>query len=253
MICHSTPTTMFFRGCDFPLLVLPFSGECTLHFCQESTTSMDSVDFSESATADLQRIWCGMGTATKSSTESCLTLGGAVPLRSSAADASYSDPSACWPHSVQSKGTLNCRDDFSLTRAPKFCWTHPQRVLSSSSSLYTGPDTERRHRQLFLDSMCCGAVPFLVGLVVVSCMTLSTPYEKSKFFALWEEYYSPCSCVHWPKSCFAADDAPRGCGMYMSRFAGDCQEWSLRLNYASARENSLGRDTVRIDRLFALS
>ena len=68
------------------------------------------------------------------------------------ADVSHSDPCACWcpwheglrrrtltakglgrssvwPHAVQSKGTLNCRDDFSLTRAPKFCWTHPQRSV----------------------------------------------------------------------------------------------------------------------------
>ena len=43
---------------------------------------MDSGDFSEIATADSQRIWCGMATATKSSTESCLTLGGAQPLHS---------------------------------------------------------------------------------------------------------------------------------------------------------------------------
>ena len=33
-------------------------------------------------------------------------------------------------HSIQCKGTLNCRDDFSLTQAPNFCWTHPQLVLS---------------------------------------------------------------------------------------------------------------------------
>ena len=39
------------------------------------------------------RIWCGMGTTTKSAAESCLTLGGALPLRTSA-DASYSGPSA---------------------------------------------------------------------------------------------------------------------------------------------------------------
>ena len=52
--------------------------------------------------------------------------------------------------SVQSKGTLNCHDDSSLTRAPKFCWTHLQRVLSSSSSLYTGPDTERIDRSTAL-------------------------------------------------------------------------------------------------------
>ena len=49
-------------------------------------------------------------------------------------------------YSVQSKGTLNCRDDFSLTRAPNFCWTHPQRVLSSSSSLHAGPDKVRIDR-----------------------------------------------------------------------------------------------------------
>ena len=57
----------------------------------------------------------------------------------------------CWPHSVQSKETPNCCDDSSLTRAPKFCWTHPQRVLPSSSSLHA------------------------------VLMTLSAPYEKSKF------------------------------------------------------------------------
>ena len=39
--------------------------------------------------------------------------------------------------------------------------------------------------KLFLDSMCCGAVPFSVGLVVVSFMT---PCVKSKFVVLWEEY-----------------------------------------------------------------
>ena len=38
--------------------------------------------------------------------------------------------------------------------------------------------------KLFLDSMCCAAVPFLVGLVVVSFMTPSAHCEKSKFFVL---------------------------------------------------------------------
>ena len=42
--------------------------------------------------------------------------------------------------------------------------------------------------KLFLDSMRCAAVPFLVGLVVVSFMTPSAHCEKSKFFVLWEEY-----------------------------------------------------------------
>ena len=42
--------------------------------------------------------------------------------------------------------------------------------------------------KLFLDSMCSGAVPFSVGLVVVSFMTPSAHCEKSKFFVLWEEY-----------------------------------------------------------------
>ena len=36
--------------------------------------------------------------------------------------------------------------------------------------------------------MCFGAVPFSVGLVVVSFMTLSALFEKSKFVVLWEEY-----------------------------------------------------------------
>ena len=53
-------------------------------------------------------------------------------------------------YSVQSKGTLTWRDDFSLTRAPNFCWTHPQRVLSSSSSLHAGPDKVRIDRSTAL-------------------------------------------------------------------------------------------------------
>ena len=50
----------------------------------------------------------------------------------------------------RAKETLNCRDDLSLTQAPNFCWTHPQRVLPSSSSMYTGPDTERIDRSTAL-------------------------------------------------------------------------------------------------------
>ena len=148
----------------------------------------------------MQRNWCRMGTVTKSSPESCLSLGEgttssppaqmpAIPIPVLVSNAyscwqfpvrivepstpcdSYTssvmsfieveEPSVSvnltrsekatrvalasflekfhWTvgsHSIQSKVTLNCRDGVSLTQSPNFCWTHPQLVLSSSSSLY---------------------------------------------------------------------------------------------------------------------
>ena len=43
-------------------------------------------------------------------------------------------------------------------------------------------------RQLFLDSMCCGAVPFFVRLVVVGFMCLPAVCKELKFLVLREEY-----------------------------------------------------------------
>ena len=51
------------------------------------------------------------------------------------------------------------------------------------------------------------------------------------------------------KSCFAGDDALRGCSMYRFRFADDRQEWS---QLGSTRKKTPGPDTLRIDRLVAL-
>ena len=77
---------------------------------------------------------------------------------------------------------LNCQQTPCMSsQSPETC-CHRHRHCTRVQTLKGLTD-----RQLFLDSMCCGAVPFLVGLMVVSFMTLSAPCEKSKFFVLWEE------------------------------------------------------------------
>ena len=75
--------------------------------------------------------------------------------------------------------------------------------------------------------MCCGVVPFLVVLVVVSCMTLSTPYEKSSFLRYGRSVTAPALVFTARQVSFWRFRT--GCGMYKSHFAGDRQEWSTRL------------------------
>ena len=88
--------------------------------------------------------------------------------------------------------------------------------------------------KLFLDSMYCGAVPFSVGLVVVSFVTLSAPCEKYQSLLCWRR-----SMVAALKLEGIDGTAPVGV--------------ELAAQFASTRENSPGLDTVRIDRLFGLS
>ena len=78
-----------------------------------------------------------MGTATKSSLESCLAIGGALPLRSSA-NASHSDPCACWfpwreglrPRTLTAKSL----GQSSVERDAGVHWRHDQRSKEKSRS-----------------------------------------------------------------------------------------------------------------------
>ena len=80
-----------------------------------------------------------MGTVTKSSPESCLSLGGEHYLFASSADASHADPCACWgpwregarPRTLTAKGL----GESSVQRDAEVHWRHDQKYVKNQDLL----------------------------------------------------------------------------------------------------------------------
>ena len=71
---------------------------------------------------------------------------------------------------------------------------------------------------------------FVLDLAESMAETIMAQQKKIKTVT-WTGQGSVHSCKHGMyKSCFAGDDAPRGCSMYRFRVAGDRQEWIQQLH-----------------------
>ena len=125
-------TTMYL--CMFARKAPPGVELAAFYSTRENSQSPD-IQRADRSSWRLAKNWCRLGTVTKSSLESCLAIGGALPLRSSA-DASHSDPCACWcpwreglrPRTPTAKGL----GESSVQRDAGVHWRNDQKYLEKS-------------------------------------------------------------------------------------------------------------------------